>query len=103
MPELHVEPQALVDASRSLATQRSALADVADALAPALGTVAAALPDSRTARTAGHTSAALAAAVRSAAAELAQLGGALSAAAREYTDVERSTVTGIERAGRRPV
>jgi hypothetical protein len=102
MPELHVEPQVLADAGRSLTTQRSVLADVAAALPRAFGTVAAALPDSRTVSTAGRTGAMLAAAVRAAAAEVAQLGGALSAAAREYTDVERSIVTAIERAGRRP-
>jgi len=102
MPELHVEPLALADAGRSLDAQRSVLADVAVALGPALGGVAAALPGSRTAEAAAETGAALAAAVRTAAAELDELAGALGAAARHYVVVERSTATGIERAGRRP-
>jgi hypothetical protein len=99
MPELHVEPQVLADAGRSLAAQRSVLTDVAGALAPALGTVAAALPGSRAAETAGHTASVLTSAARSAVAELALLAAALTGAAREYTAVEHTIGTGF---GRRP-
>lgn len=102
MPELYVEPQVLADAGRSLATERSTLTEVAGAVVPALGTIAAALPGSRTAEVAAQTGAALATAVRSAAGELAQLAGALTAAAREYRSVEHVTAAGIERGGRRP-
>jgi hypothetical protein len=102
MPELYVEPHILTDAGRSLATERSTLSEVAGAVAPALGTIAAALPGSRAAEAATQTGAALAATVRSAAGELAQLAGALSAAAREYRSVEHVTAAGIERGGRRP-
>jgi hypothetical protein len=100
MPELYVEPQVLAEAGRSLASQRSVLADVADGLTPALGTVSAALPGSRTASAAGDTAATLAAAVRSAAAELGRLAAALSTAARDYHVVEASTAAGLERDGR---
>jgi hypothetical protein len=103
MPELYVEPHVLADAGRSFATQRSVLADVADALPPALGVITAALPGSRTAEVAGETAATLSAAVRSAAAELAHLAGALATAARDYRVVEQSTAAGLERDGRRPV
>jgi hypothetical protein len=103
MPELYVEPHVLADAGRSFATQRSVLADVADALPPALGVIIAALPGSRTAEVAGETAATLSAAVRSAAAELAHLAGALARAARDYRVVEQSTAAGLERDGRRPV
>lgn len=101
MPELYVEPQVLAEAGRSVATQRSVLADIADALPPALTTVAAALPGSHTAPAADAASSALTAALRSVAAELAQLAGALSTAARDYHVVEESTAAGIERDGRR--
>jgi hypothetical protein len=100
MPELYVEPHVLADAGRSLATERSVLSDVADALSPALGVVAAALPGSRTAEVAGQTAAAPTGAVRAAAAELDQLAHAVTAAARDYTVVEQVTAAGIERAGR---
>jgi ABC-type spermidine/putrescine transport system permease subunit II len=100
MPELYVEPQTLADAGRTLATERSVLSDVADALAPALGVVAAALPGSRTAVAAGHTATTLTAAVRAAAAELDQLARAVTAAARDYRVVEQTTAAGIERDGR---
>jgi hypothetical protein len=103
MPELYVEPHVLADAGRSFATQRSVLVDVADALVPALGVVATALPGSRTAEVAGDTAETLTAAVRSAAAELGELAGALATAARDYRVVERSAAAGIERDGRRPV
>lgn len=103
MPELYVEPRVLADAGRSLATQRSVLADVADAISPALAVVAAALPGSRTAVVAEETAATLATAVGAAAAELAQLAGALTTAARDYRVVERTTTSGIERDGRVPV
>jgi hypothetical protein len=102
MPELYVEPQVLADAGRSLATERSTLTDVARAVVPALGTIAAALPGSRTAEAATRTGAALATAVRSAAGELDELADALAAAAREYRSVEHVTAAGIERGGRRP-
>lgn len=102
MPELHVQPPVLADAGRSLASQRSVLADAAGALDPALARIAAALPGSRTAEVAGTTGAALASAVRAAAAELTHLAAALTAAARDYAVVERTTAAGIERAGRRP-
>lgn len=102
MPDLYVEPPVLADAGRSFATQRSVLADVATALGLTFGGIAAALPGSRTAELAGSTGAALAAGTRAAAAELGRLADALTAAAREYTVVERSTATGFERAGRRP-
>jgi hypothetical protein len=100
MPELYVEPHVLADAGRSLATERSVLSDVADALSPALGVVAAALPGSRTADVAGQAAAALTAAVRATAVELDRLGRAVTAAARDYRVVERATATGIERDGR---
>jgi hypothetical protein len=103
MPTLHVEPRVLADAGRSLATQRSVLADVAGALDPTFAQVAVALPGSRTAQVAGETGAALASAVRSVAAELEGLAGALTAASREYTAVERSAAAGLERAHRRPM
>jgi lipid A disaccharide synthetase len=103
MSELYVQPQVLADAGRSLATQRSVLADVADALPPALAVVAAALPGSRTAEVAEETAATLATAVRAAAAELAELAGALTVAARDYRVVEQTTASGIERNGRVPV
>jgi hypothetical protein len=97
MPELHVEPQVLADAGRSLAAQRSVLTDVAGALAPALGTIASALPGSRTAAAAGQTASGLTAAARSAVAELAVLAAALTAAAREYAAVEHRIGTGFGR------
>jgi hypothetical protein len=100
MPELYVEPHVLADAGRSFATERSVLSDVADALSPVLGVVAAALPGSRTAEVAGQTAASLTGAVRAAAAELDQLAHAVSTAARDYQVVEQTTVAGIERAGR---
>jgi hypothetical protein len=100
MPELYVEPHVLADAGRSLATERSVLSDVADALLPVLGVVAAALPGSRTAEAAGQTAATLAAAVRAAAAELDQLARAVTAAARDYRVVEQTAAAGIERDGR---
>ena len=103
MPELHVEPRVLADAGRSLTTERSVLADVAGALAPTFGGLAAALPGSRTAELADSTGAALTGAVHAAATELAELAGALTAAAHEYVIVERSAASGIERDGRRPV
>lgn len=102
MPDLYVEPPVLADAGRSFATMQSVLADVATALGPTLAGIVAALPGSRTAELAGSTGAALTAEVRAAAAELGRLAGALTAAAREYTVVERSAATGFERAGRRP-
>ena len=102
MPTLHVEPRVLADAGRSLTAQRSVLADVADALEPALSRVAAALPGSRTAEVAGETAVVLTAGVRSVEAELAVLAAALVAAAREYAAVEQAAAAGIERAGRRP-
>jgi hypothetical protein len=103
MPELYVEPQVLSDTGRSLATERSTLTDAADAVTPAFGAIAAALPGSRTAEVATRTGAALATALRSAAGELAQLAAALSTAAQEYRSVEHVTAAGIERAGRRPI
>lgn len=102
MPELYVEPHVLADAGRSLATERSTLTEVAGAVAPTFGTIAAALPGSRTADAATQTGAALASAVRSAAGELAELSGALTAAAGEYRSVDHITAAGIERGGRRP-
>jgi hypothetical protein len=102
MPELHVEPQVLADAGRSLATQRSVLADAAGAVVPALAAIAAALPGSRTAGAATETGSTLAAAIRSGAAELAQLAAAFTAAAREYRSAERVTATGFEPGRRRP-
>jgi hypothetical protein len=102
MPELYVEPQVLADAGRSFATQQSVLTDVAGALPPALAVVAAALPGSRAAGVAEETAATLAAAVRAAAAELTQLAGALTTAARDYRVVEQTTASGIERDGRVP-
>ena len=100
MPELHVEPQVIADAGRSLAAQRSVLTDAAGALTPALGTIAAALPGSRTAEAAAHTASALTAAARSAVTELTLLGAALTAAAREYAAVDHRIGTSF---GRRPV
>jgi hypothetical protein len=102
MPELYVEPRVLADAGRSFDTERSVLADVAGALAPTLTGVAAALPGSHTAELARGTGAALAAAVRSATAELAELAHALTGAAHDYTAVDDTAAAGIERAGRRP-
>ena len=102
MPTLHVEPRVLADAGRSLATQRSVLADVADALDPTLSRVVTALPGSRTAEVAGSTGAVLVTAVRSVEVELAVLAAALGAAAREYVSVERSAAAGLQRDGRRP-
>ncbi len=102
MPELHVEPQVLAEAGRSIAIQRSMLTEVAGAITPALAAITAALPGSRTAEAATQTGSTLAAAVRSGAAELAQLGAALTAAAREYRSVEHTIAAGIERGGRRP-
>jgi hypothetical protein len=100
MPDLYVEPHILADAGRSLATERSVLSEVADALSPALGVVAAALPGSRTALVAGEIATTLTAAVRAAVADLDQLAAALTTAAREYRVVEQATVAGIERDGR---
>jgi hypothetical protein len=100
MPELYVEPHILADAGRSLATERSVLSDVADALSPALDVVAAALPGSRTAQVVGGTAAAMTAAVRAAAVELDQLARGLTSAARDYRVVEQATAAGIERDGR---
>jgi hypothetical protein len=100
MPELYVEPHVLADAGRALAAEGSVLADVADALSPALGVVATALPGSRTAEVAGQAAAALTAAVRVAAAELDQLARAVATAARDYRVVEQTTAAGIERDGR---
>ena len=101
MPELYVEPQVLVDAGRSLATERSTLTGAAGAVVPALGGIATALPGSRTAEAATHTGGVLATALRSAAAELAHLAAALTAAARDYRAVEDGIAAGIEHAGRR--
>jgi hypothetical protein len=101
MPELHVEPQVLAEAGRSLATQRSVPADAVVALARGLEIIAAALPGSSTADAAGHLGAVLAAELRASAVELAALGAALTTAAEEYAAVEREITTGIERAGRR--
>ena len=103
MPELHVEPQVLADAGRSLAAQRSVLTEVAGAVVPALATVAAALPGSRTAVAATEAGSTLAAAVRSGSAELAQLAIALTAAAREYRSVDHVIATGFEHGRRRPI
>jgi hypothetical protein len=100
MPELYVEPHLLADAGRSLATERSVLSDVADALSPALGVVAAAMPGSLTAKAAGHAAADLTAAVRAAAAELDHLARAVTTAARDYRVVEQTVAAGIERDGR---
>jgi hypothetical protein len=100
MPELYVEPHILADAGRSLATERSVLADIAGAVSPALGVVAAALPGSRTADVAGQTATALTTAVRAAAAELDQLARAVTAAAQHYLLVEQTTAAGIGRNGR---
>jgi lipid A disaccharide synthetase len=103
MSELYVEPEVLADAGRSLAADRSVLADVADALSPALGVIVSALPGSRTAEVAGRTAAALTSATRAAAAELDQLARAVTTAAHDYRVVERATAAGIERDGRAPV
>jgi lipid A disaccharide synthetase len=103
MPELYVEPEVLADAGRSLAADRSVLADVADALAPTLGVIVAALPGSRTAEVAGRTASDLTSATRAAAAELDQLARAVSTAAHDYRVVEQATAAGIERDGRAPV
>ena len=103
MPTLHVEPRVLADAGRSLATQRSVLADVAGALDPTFSRVTAALPGSRTAEVAGEVGVALRTAVRSVEVELAVLAAALGSAAREYAAVEQCAAAGLERAGRRPV
>ena len=100
MPELYVEPHILADAGRSFAAERSVLSDVADALSPALGVIAAALPGSRTAQVAGETGTALTASVRAVAAELDHLARALTTAARDYRVVEQATAAGIERDGR---
>src|SRR5215470_16442248 len=100
MPELYVEPHILADAGRSLATERSVLSDVAEAISPALGTVAAALPGSRAAQAASETGTALTAAVRAAAAELDRLARALTTASRHYRVVEQATATGVVRDGR---
>jgi hypothetical protein len=103
MPELYVEPHILADAGRSLATEWSMLSDVARAIAPALGVVAAALPGSRTAQAAGETATALTAAVRAAAAELDRLARAVTAAGLDYRVVEQATATGVVRDGRAAV
>jgi hypothetical protein len=103
MPELYVEPHVLADAGRSLAADQSVLADVADALSPALGMIATALPGSRTAEVADQTAAALSSATRAAAAELDGLARAVASAARNYHVVEQVTAAGIERDGRAPV
>jgi hypothetical protein len=103
MPELYVEPHVLADAGRTLAAERSVLADVADALSPALGVIAASLPGSRTAEVAAQTAAALASAVRAAATELDRLARALASAARDYQVVEQVTAAGIARDGRAAV
>ena len=100
MPDLYVEPHILADAGRCLATERSVLGDVADAISPALGLVAAALPGTRTAEAAGQTATALTAAVRAVAAELDHLARAVTTAARDYRVVEQTTAAGIERDGR---
>jgi hypothetical protein len=100
MPELYVEPHVLADAGRSLASERSVLSDVADAIAPALGVIVAAMPGARTAAVAGRTGGALTTALRAAAAELDQLALAVATAARDYRVVEQETATGIERDGR---
>jgi len=97
MPELYVEPHILAGAGRTLAAERSVLSDIAGALVPAFGVIAAALPGSRTAEAAGDTGTTLTAAVRAAAAELDHLSRAVTAAARDYQVVERTTATGIER------
>ena len=96
MPELYVEPHILADAGRYLAAERSVLSDVADALSPSLAVIAAALPGSRTAQVAGETATVLTAAVRAAEADLDQLAGALTTAARDYHVVEQVTAAGIE-------
>jgi hypothetical protein len=100
MSELYVEPEVLADAGRSLAADRSVLADVADALVPALGVIAIALPGSRTAAAAADTAAALTSATRAAGADLDQLAVAVATAAHDYHVVERSTAARIERDGR---
>ena len=102
MPDLYVEPEVLADAGRSLAADRSVLADVADALSPAVGVIAAALPGSCTAEVAERTAAAVTSAVRAAAAELDQLARAVTTAAHDYRVVEQATAAGAERDGRAP-
>ena len=102
MSELYVEPEVLADAGRALTADRSVLDDVADAVSPALGVIAAALPGSRTAEVAGRAAAAMASTIHAAAAELDQLARAATTAAHDYRVVERSTAAGIERDGRVP-
>lgn len=102
MSQLQVTPQVLADAARALDAERESMARTAWAIGSATDSIATALPGAWAAVAAESTGAALTAAVRSAAAELALLATALGAAAREYVAVERDAATGLERAGRRP-
>lgn len=98
-----MDPEAVAVAAGALAAERLSLERTAGMIGSVLDGVAVALPGGRTAPAAEATGAALAAAVRSAAAELAVLAAALGAAAKEYVAVEHDAATGLERAGRRPV
>ena len=102
MSQLQVSSQALADAAGTLDAEQVAMARTAWAIGSATDGIATALPGARAVIAAESTSAALVAAVRSAAAELALLATALGAAAREYAAVEQDATTGLERAGRRP-
>ena len=102
MSQLQVTPQVLADAAGTLDAERDSMGCRARAIGSAAGGIAAALPGARAATVVESTGAALAAAVRSAAAELALLATALGAAARHYVAVEQDAASGLERAGRRP-
>lgn len=97
-----MDPQVLTDAARSVDAERRAVEQAADALGPVVDGVVTALPGARTAAVADETGGALVAAIRSLAAELAILAGALGAAGKQYVAVERDAADGLERAGRRP-
>ncbi len=103
MPQLQVDPEVLERAARAASADRRTAEQAAGELGRAFTAITAALPGSQAAAAAELAGESLVAAVRSFAAELAVLAGALGAAATEYVAVEHEVSAGIERAGRRPL
>jgi hypothetical protein len=102
MPQLQVDPEVLEGSARAVGVERRAADLAAGELGRSFRAIALALPGSQTAGTAELAGGSLVAAVRSLAAELAVLAGALAAAATGYLVVEDGIVAGVERAGRWP-
>ena len=101
MSQLQVIPEALAQAAEVLRSEHDRVGRAAQAAGAAAEGIATALPGSSTAVAVGSTATEVVAAVRVAAAELATLAVALSAAASHYLAVEQQAAEGLERAGRR--